>query len=718
MTATECERGRCRHTGTCAPRPAPRGHVATLALFAAVLTMLYAVSAWSEALVGLAWEGPAELRTIASRAARVRLVTHGKVLVELDADGLAAVRAQGMRPFLVHRSSGDGAYYLVSTVHGPLHAEAEPLYVDASGWVLLWLSPGDPAYALPHFLYPLPREYSIRGWTATPRRGKPVAALGGATMHTLLARVDEDRLRNDISRLTLLNPAGRSTLDNLRTRFTVHEQILESTEYIRSELAAVLGADAVSLEQFSVSRHRLSAHVRAELEDDIDLRAYNVVGELAGTDPDAGCYVICAHYDATGVRTNDWDWRTDPAPGADDNATGSALLLEAARVLSGERFPWSIRFVAFSGEELGLLGSRDYARRAAERDDAILGVLNFDMFGYNDLMDRVEVAANPASAWIADLMATTAARYDLGLRVDVRIDAAAGQSDHASFWARGYDGVLAIENYLPTDSTHYAVRQNLYRMNTSYHSVADVADSLNWGLVRKTTQLAVATLAQYVLEADMPNLAVATGDLRPAAGGMHLLVSNLGTGPVEQTFGVSVSLCGADSTGCQKVFTDEHSGLVHPGGAAAFAVPWERLGDAVFRIDVDPEDRIAEAAENDNQAYQHLYLQPRDRIVVYPNPFLAGEGRMAVFTGLPLKARVRIFAADGKLVWSAQEDGDRQRSLHPAQGEVWWLGVNSSARKDSFGRLDPPLVCPGVYLYVVSNADNELLRRGKIAVVR
>ena len=53
---------------------------------------------------------------------------------------------------------------------------------------------------------------------------------------------------------------------------------------------------------------------------------------MPGTDPEAGSYIICAHYDATAVRTSDWDWEKDPAPGADDNASGVARRSVAASV--------------------------------------------------------------------------------------------------------------------------------------------------------------------------------------------------------------------------------------------------------------------------------------------------------------------------------------------------------------------------------------------------
>ena len=85
-------------------------------------------------------------------------------------------------------------------------------------------------------------------------------------------------------------------------------------------------------------------------------------------------------------------------------------------------------------------------------------------------------------------MAAAGRRYDLGLRIDILEDRYAGLSDHAPFWAQGYDAILAIENYLPTDSTSAGVAGGDYRINTHYHTVVDLPDSINWELVTGATR--------------------------------------------------------------------------------------------------------------------------------------------------------------------------------------------------------------------------------------
>ena len=421
-------------------------------------------------------------------------------------------------------------------------------------------------------------------------------------------------------------------------------------------------------------------------------------------------YIVCAHYDATGARSaGGWDWQRDPAPGADDNASGVALVLESAKLLAGQRFPWSILFIAWSGEELGLLGSQAYAASAADREDPILGVLNFDMIGFNDLQQRLELVTNPGSRWLGDQMASVAERYDIGLNIDLLEDGGARLSDHAPFWARGYDAILGIENYLPTDSTTYGVREGRYRINSQYHSVVDLPDSLNWELIRRTTQLTVATLAEYGLGEGTPNLAVFTGDLsNDRTDDLRVRVSNIGLGAVASSFSVQVSQCALDSSQCEVIHRAQAPEGLTPGASAELHIPWQRFGEMVFLIEVDAEEQINEVSETDNRVFQRLRLVPQSKIAVFPNPFHVGNGNALRFSGVPLKSAVRVFGPAGDLVWEAIEDDAAQRRLGAVANEVLWYGVNHTNT----------LVGNGVYIYTIHSPEGTLLMRDKIAVVR
>lgn len=108
----------------------------------------------------------------------------------------------------------------------------------------------------------------------------------------------------------------------------------------------------------------------------------NVYAILKGTDPEQSkrIFLVTGHYDS---RNSDTLNVTDPAPGANDDGSGTAVSLECARVLSKHRFPATIIFLTVAGEEQGLNGSRHFAKMAKDEGWKIEGVLNNDIVGGN-----------------------------------------------------------------------------------------------------------------------------------------------------------------------------------------------------------------------------------------------------------------------------------------------------------------------------------------------
>ncbi|MGC8750628.1 M20/M25/M40 family metallo-hydrolase [Hydrotalea sp.] len=108
----------------------------------------------------------------------------------------------------------------------------------------------------------------------------------------------------------------------------------------------------------------------------------NVVATLKGTDPnDHRIFLISGHLD--NMRTNVMD-RVNDAPGANDDGSGSAAVIECARVMSKHAFPATIIFVTVSGEEQGLLGAYYMANKAKKEGWDIEAVLNNDIMGSNN----------------------------------------------------------------------------------------------------------------------------------------------------------------------------------------------------------------------------------------------------------------------------------------------------------------------------------------------
>jgi len=230
-------------------------------------------------------------------------------------------------------------------------------------------------------------------------------------------------------------------------------------------------------------------------------RQFNVEATMTGSTFPERILVLGAHFDCSASRMGSsiWSsqWETIRAPGADDNATGIAVLLEVARILSdpasGFDNAYTLKFVAFASEESGPAhsgnhgGSEHYAAMAKARDENIVGMFSIDMVGYNPQHRYLAIVADSRSQWLGGNV--VAARDELG--IDLLTNSApfptATYSDHASFWEQGYPAILLIENAPPWQNSAY------YTANPYYHTSSDTLETLNMELVRRVAQVTLAT---------------------------------------------------------------------------------------------------------------------------------------------------------------------------------------------------------------------------------
>jgi Zn-dependent M28 family amino/carboxypeptidase len=197
---------------------------------------------------------------------------------------------------------------------------------------------------------------------------------------------------------------------------------------------------------------------------------YNVVGVLPGTDPTAGEYIVGAHYDSVNN------------PGADDDASGVAGVLEAANVLSKYQFKSTLVFIAFDREEQGMVGSSAYA--SAHSGDDILGMVAMDMIAYNPVgtyHDKAWLYGHENYPLIQD-MESALSTYG---GITASFGGALDRSDHAPFEWNGKQACLLIEQ---------AVWSNPY-----YHSANDTVDTLNYIDYQYATNMTRATVG-YLAE--------------------------------------------------------------------------------------------------------------------------------------------------------------------------------------------------------------------------
>ncbi|UCG61645.1 MAG: M28 family peptidase [Candidatus Zixiibacteriota bacterium] len=183
--------------------------------------------------------------------------------------------------------------------------------------------------------------------------------------------------------------------------------------------------------------------------------AYNVIARKIGTLYPDQYIVVGGHFDAVPL-----------SPGADDNASGTAAVLEVARVLKDVPTAMSFVFIALDSEEGGLQGAYHYAQGALQRDEDIVLMINLDMIAHlpNSTRANVYYGSDPAYAEVWRDMANTYC----GITITDFLSG--GASDQRAFWEAGYDAIFVQEDqfsdhwHLVTDSTVYMNFEYMTRM--------------------------------------------------------------------------------------------------------------------------------------------------------------------------------------------------------------------------------------------------------------
>jgi Peptidase family M28 len=206
----------------------------------------------------------------------------------------------------------------------------------------------------------------------------------------------------------------------------------------------------------------------------------NVIADKSGNAAGARDVVlITAHLDSINIQGGPMAL----APGADDNGSGSAGLLEIARVFAMHHSEHDLRFILFGGEEEGLFGSEQYIASLPESErNRIRGVVNMDMIGtMNSSTRSVMLEGAPLSQRVIDGLADAAATYT-GLTVETSLHPFA--SDHVPFINGGIPAVLTIEG---ADNA-----------NGNVHSIKDTIEHISYDLALEVLHMNVAFLANEI----------------------------------------------------------------------------------------------------------------------------------------------------------------------------------------------------------------------------
>ncbi len=332
----------------------------------------------------------------------------------------------------------------------------------------------------------------------------------------VVAEIDASRMHAVVTRL-----AEFGTRHTLSDTSSPTRGIGAARNWIKSEMEAFSQAGGgrlqVSFEEFE--QPRTSRVPKA-------VQIVNVVGVLPGSMPEAASrrYYVVGHYDSR--NTDAMDFAGD-SPGANDDASGTAVVMELARVLADARLDATVVFLATAGEEQGLLGASYHAAQAAARKEDIRGVLSNDIVGDptgpadasgRPMSDRAQIRVfseglprNPQAARLAEIR-NHASENDSPSRQLARFVAEAGAlhrtdvqamlifrpdrylrgGDHSAFNDNGFPAVRFTTVYENYDRQHQNVTQ---RDGRPYGDVPEFVDGEYLADVARLNAAALVRLA-------------------------------------------------------------------------------------------------------------------------------------------------------------------------------------------------------------------------------
>ncbi len=336
----------------------------------------------------------------------------------------------------------------------------------------------------------------------------------------ILAEISPDSLRASVETLV-----GFGTRHSLSDTVSPERGIGAARRWIRKKFEQYAAA---SHGRLHVSFHESIAKASRRVPS--DTRIVNVVAILSPSSPDAAgagrMFVVGGHYDS---RASDVMDTSTPAPGADDDGSGTALTLELARVMSKHEFNATLVFICFAGEEQGLLGSTAWAEMAAERKLPVEAVLSNDIVGSveggDGEVDSTHVRIFSAAFAPADTGAVLRRKISLGLENDgasrtlaryskeigelyvpamsvemiYRLDRFLRGGDHSPFHQKGFPAVRLSEAKENFDRQHQNIRTE------QGHEYGDLSKFVNFRYLANVARINAAVLATLAWAPSAPD---------------------------------------------------------------------------------------------------------------------------------------------------------------------------------------------------------------------
>jgi Zn-dependent M28 family amino/carboxypeptidase len=272
-----------------------------------------------------------------------------------------------------------------------------------------------------------------------------------------------------------------NALTRERNPYTSPEQLQLAAEYIRGQMRST------------------NLMVREEVVPFDGMHFSNILGLKSGSDLSSGTFVLGAHYDTV-----------EGSPGADDNASAVAALLEIALCLETTQLKKSLLFAAFTLEEYGFVGSHYFLDQAGNEKDRFTGMISLEMVGfcnpepgsqtyppyidatkYPDCGDFIAVVGNEPSATLTHTIVDHMIQAVPNLPVERLVVPGRGEqfrevtlSDHSPFW----------ENDIPA----VMITDTAFLRNPNYHQPSDTLDTLDIEFIGKNVEAIASFLEQHL----------------------------------------------------------------------------------------------------------------------------------------------------------------------------------------------------------------------------
>ncbi|HLM00605.1 MAG TPA: M28 family metallopeptidase [Pyrinomonadaceae bacterium] len=356
------------------------------------------------------------------------------------------------------------------------------------------------------------------------KTNKPSAAKPNPEIQKMLSEISAKRIEADIRRL-----AGFGTRNTLSEQNNPARGIGAARDWIFAEFQKISNDCGNCL---AVEKQTFLQPKANRIPEPTNLT--NVIATLRGTsDPDR-IYVVSGHYDSMCTSPTD---ATCDAPGANDDASGTAAVIELARVMSKRKFDATIVFMTVAGEEQGLLGARYFAQQAKEKKWDVEAMFTNDIIGgvttFKNAANRrtvrvfsegvpssetdIEKATRQSvggendspSRQLARFIRETADLYspDFGVIMIYRRDRYGRGGDHIPFLEQGYTAVRFTETNEDYDHQH----QNVRTENGKFYG--DTPEYVDFEYVARVTRLNAVSLARLALAPARPKNVVITNRL-------------------------------------------------------------------------------------------------------------------------------------------------------------------------------------------------------------